>query len=212
MATNHRGTLLIVSGFAGSGKGTIMKGLLSQYDNYALSISATTRQPRPQEEDGREYFFKTKEEFETMIEREEFLEHACYVGNYYGTPAAYVDEMLQSGKDVILEIEIQGALQVKSKRPDALLIFVMPPSVEEIYNRLKKRGTEDEETIMKRMRRGAEEICEVSKYDYIMVNDDLDECIRELHEVVQSSKNRVLCNSDLIAQTQSQFADFLSGK
>lgn len=212
MEINKKGTLLIVSGFAGSGKGTIMKGLTSQYDNYALSISATTRNPRPGEENGREYFFKTKEEFESMIVRGEFLEYACYVGNYYGTPAPYVDEMLAKGKDVILEIEIQGALQVKAKRPEALLIFVMPPSVEEIYNRLKKRGTEDEETIMKRMKRGAEEILEVSKYDYIMINDDLDTCINQLHELVQSAKSRVLCNEQLLIETQSQFSDFLNSR
>lgn len=209
MNINSKGTLLIVSGFAGSGKGTLMKGLTSLYDNYALSISATTRSPRPGEEDGREYFFKTKEEFEDMISKGEFLEHACYVGNYYGTPAPYVDKMLNEGKDVILEIEIQGALQVKEKRPEALLIFVMPPSVEEIYNRLKKRGTEDEETIMKRMRRGSEEIIDVSKYDYIMINDELDKCIEELHMIVQSAKNRVLCNAQLIENTKSQFEQFL---
>ena len=209
MNINSKGTLLIVSGFAGSGKGTLMKGLTSLYDNYALSISATTRAPRPGEEDGREYFFKTKEEFEDMISKGDFLEHACYVGNYYGTPAPYVDKMLNEGKDVILEIEIQGALQVKEKRPEALLIFVMPPSVEEIYNRLKKRGTEDEETIMKRMRRGSEEILDVSKYDYIMINDELDKCIEELHMIVQSAKNRVLCNAQLIENTKSQFEQFL---
>lgn len=209
MEISKKGTLLIVSGFAGSGKGTIMKSLTKEYDNYALSISATTRNPRPGEEDGREYFFKTKEEFEEMIDNGEFLEHACYVGNYYGTPAPYVDKMLSEGKDVILEIEIQGALQVKKKRPEAILIFVMPPSVEEVYNRLKKRGTEDEETIMKRMRRGSEEINEVSKYDYIMINDDLDACVKALHSLVQSVKYRVLCNEELIMETKSQFADFL---
>ena len=209
MEISKKGTLLIVSGFAGSGKGTIMKSLTKEYDNYALSISATTRNPRPGEEDGREYFFKTKEEFEEMIDNGEFLEHACYVGNYYGTPAPYVDKMLSEGKDVILEIEIQGALQVKKKRPETILIFVMPPSVEEVYNRLKKRGTEDEETIMKRMRRGSEEINEVSKYDYIMINDDLDACVKAFHSLVQSVKYRVLCNEELIMETKSQFADFL---
>ena len=146
-----KGILLILSGFAGSGKGTIVKELLKGYDNYALSVSATTRSPRPGEEDGREYFFKTVEEFEAMIAADKLLEHARYVDNYYGTPAEYVEEMLNSGKDVILEIEQQGALQIKEKRPDALLLFVMPPSVEEVYNRLKLRGTENEETIMKRM-------------------------------------------------------------
>lgn len=212
MEISKKGTLLIVSGFAGSGKGTIMKGLTSNYDNYALSISATTRSPRPGEEDGREYFFKTKEEFEAMIERGEFLEHACYVGNYYGTPAPYVDKMLEAGKDVILEIEIQGALQVKKLRPEAILIFVMPPSVEEIYNRLKKRGTEDEETIMKRMRRASEEVLEANQYDYLMINDDIDECIEALHRIVLGSKHRMLNNTEVMLEAKSQFDDFLKNR
>ena len=126
----EKGILIVVSGFSGSGKGTIMKELLKQYDNYALSISATTRNPRPGEEDGREYFFKTVEDFEKMIAKEELIEYARYVDNYYGTPRAYVEEQLEAGKDVILEIEIQGALKVKEKFPDTLLLFVTPPSSE----------------------------------------------------------------------------------
>ena len=204
-----KGILLIVSGFAGSGKGTVMKRLIADYDNYALSVSATTRNPRPGEENGREYFFKTKEEFETMVENGELLEHACYVGNYYGTPKAYVDKMLDEGKDVILEIEIQGGLQVKEKCPEALLIFMMPPSVEEIYNRLKKRGTEDEATISKRMKRASEEIEEVAKYDFVMINDDLDECVRNIHELVKASKWSTLRRSDIINTFKSEFVDFL---
>ena len=128
----EKGILIVVSGFSGSGKGTIMKELLKQYDNYALSISATTRNPRPGEEDGREYFFKTVEDFEKMIAKEELIEYARYVDNYYGTPRAYVEEQLEAGKDVILEIEIQGALKVKEKFPDTLLLFVTPPSAEEL--------------------------------------------------------------------------------
>ena len=126
----EKGILIVVSGFSGSGKGTIMKELLKQYDNYALSISATTRNPRPGEKDGREYFFKTVEDFEKMIAKEELIEYARYVDNYYGTPRAYVEEQLDAGKDVILEIEIQGALKVKEKFPDTLLLFVTPPSAE----------------------------------------------------------------------------------
>ena len=128
----EKGILIVVSGFSGSGKGTIMKELLKQYDNYALSISATTRNPRPGEEDGREYFFKTVEDFEKMIAKEELIEYARYVDNYYGTPRAYVEEQLEAGKDVILEIEIQGALKVKEKFPDTLLLFVTPPSAEDL--------------------------------------------------------------------------------
>lgn len=209
MGLNQKGILLIVSGYAGSGKGTLMKELTSQYDNYALSISATTRNPRPGEVDGREYFFKTKEEFEEMIEHDQLLEHACYVGNYYGTPREYVDRMLDEGKDVILEIEMQGAFLVKEKRPDALLIFVMPPTVEEIYNRLKKRGTEDEETIMKRMRRGSEEALGVCKYDYIMVNDIVEDCVQRLHNVVQSAKYQTSRNVEFLESVKEEFDEFL---
>lgn len=209
MEIYNKGVLVIVSGFAGSGKGTIMKELTTKYDNYALSISATTRSPRPGEQDGREYFFKTKEEFESMIEKSELLEYANYVGNYYGTPLAYVDSKLAEGKDVILEIEIQGALKVKKLRPDAVLVFVMPPSVEEIYARLKKRGTEDEETIMKRMRRGSEEILDVEQYDYLMINDDLEKCVYDLNALIQSTKYQMSRNRTLISQTKNQFSDFL---
>ena len=131
-----RGILIIVSGFSGAGKGTVMKRLMSDYDNYALSISATTRKPRNGEEDGREYFFKTVEEFENMIEQDKLIEYANYVGNYYGTPKEYVESMLSDGKDVILEIEMQGAMKVKEKMPDTLLVFVTPPSAEILKNRL----------------------------------------------------------------------------
>ena len=146
----EKGILIVVSGFSGSGKGTIMKELLKQYDNYALSISATTRNPRPGEEDGREYFFKTVEDFEKMIAKEELIEYARYVDNYYGTPRAYVEEQLEAGKDVILEIEIQGALKVKEKFPDTLLLFVTPPSAEELKSRLVGRGTETMDVRKKR--------------------------------------------------------------
>ena len=150
---NTHGILIVVSGFSGSGKGTIMKELLKRYDNYALSISATTRAPREGETDGREYFFKTREEFEKMIAKEELIEYAEYVNNYYGTPRAYVEEQLTAGKDVILEIEIQGALKVKKKFPDTLLLFVTPPSAEELRKRLIGRGTETMEVIEQRMQR-----------------------------------------------------------
>lgn len=125
---DERGILIVVSGFSGSGKGTIMNEIMRKYDNYALSVSATTRNPRPGETDGKEYFFKTVEEFEKMIAKDELIEYARYVDNYYGTPRAYVEEQLDAGKDVILEIEIQGALKVKEKFPDTLLLFVTPPT------------------------------------------------------------------------------------
>ena len=137
------GILTVISGFSGAGKGTIVKRLLEKYpQNYALSISATTRAPRPGEQDGREYFFRSVDCFEKMIENDELLEYARYVSNYYGTPKAYVQEQLKSGRDVILEIEIQGALKIKEKYPDTLLLFVTPPSFEELERRLVGRGTE----------------------------------------------------------------------
>ena len=205
-----KGILLIISGFAGSGKGTIVKRLLSEYDNYAVSVSATTRAPRPGEEDGKDYFFVNREKFEQMIADDEFLEYAQYVDNYYGTPGKYVNRMLDEGKDVILEIEQQGALQVKARRPDALLMFVMPPSVQEIYNRLRKRGTETEEVIMKRMRQGAREAGVIENYDFLIINDDLDECVKNVHDTVRCSKYAAVRNKAMIDKVKSEFNDFLN--
>ena len=180
-----KGILIVVSGFSGAGKGTLMKKLMQDYDNYALSISATTRQPRVGEEDGREYFFRTKEEFEKMIARDELIEYARYVENYYGTPKQYVMEQLEAGKDVILEIEIQGALKVKKRFPDALLLFVTPPSAEELRRRLVGRGTETLEVINARLARAAEEASGMEAYDYLLINDDLDRCVEEMHQLIQ---------------------------
>lgn len=185
-----KGILIVVSGFSGAGKGTLMKKLMQDYDNYALSISATTRQPRVGEEDGREYFFITKEEFEKMIARDELIEYARYVENYYGTPKQYVMEQLEAGKDVILEIEIQGALKVKKKFPDTLLLFVTPPSAEELRKRLIGRGTETMEVIEQRMQRAIEESDGMESYDYYVINDDLDTCVDEVHRIIQAEHNR----------------------
>ena len=155
---NKKGILIVVSGFSGSGKGTLMKELLSRYpDTYALSISATTRSPREGEEHGREYFFISKDEFEKMIAKEELIEYARYVENYYGTPREYVEQKLDEGKDVILEIEIQGALKVKKAFPDTLLLFVTPPSATELKERLVGRGTETMDVIKSRLDRACEE-------------------------------------------------------
>ena len=180
-----QGSLVVVSGFAGTGKGTVMKELLSRYDSYALSISATTRNPRPGEVDGREYFFKTKEEFEQMIADGAFVEYACYVGNYYGTPKQYVEEQLAAGKDVILEIEIQGALKIKEQFPEALLLFIAPPSAEVLKQRLTDRGTETPEVIDMRLARAVEESQGMENYDYLVVNDVLDECVETVHHMIQ---------------------------
>ena len=167
---------MVISGFSGAGKGTLVKKLLSEYDNYALSISMTTRGPREGEQDGREYFFRTKEQFEENIAKNGFIEYAQYCGNYYGTPKAYVEEQMQAGKDVILEIEIQGAMKIKEQFPESLLLFVTPPSAKELQKRLVGRGTETADVIAQRLARAYEESEGMDAYDYIVVNDDLDEC------------------------------------
>ena len=201
---NTHGILIVVSGFSGSGKGTIMKELLKRYDNYALSISATTRAPREGETDGQEYFFKTREEFEKMIAKEELIEYAKYVDNYYGTPRAYVEEQLQAGKDVILEIEIQGALKVKKKFPETLLLFVTPPSAEELKNRLVKRGTETMDVIESRMRRAREEAEGMDQYDYLVVNDVLEDCVEEVHQIIQGEHRKSFRNIDFIEKMRKE--------
>ena len=207
-----QGTLVVVSGFAGTGKGTVMKELLGRYDSYALSISATTRKPRPGEVDGREYFFKTKEEFEQMIERDEFVEHACYVGNYYGTPKKYVQEQLTAGKDVILEIEIQGALNIKSQFPDALLLFIAPPSADVLKERLVGRGTETEEVIEQRLARAVEESKGIENYDYLVVNDDLDECVENVHQMIQSAGWKMSRREADVEELRRQISKFSKGE
>ena len=199
-----KGVLTIVSGFAGSGKGTVMKNLLSRHEGYALSISATTRKPRQGERDGVDYFFRTKEEFEKMIGEHAFLEYANYVGNYYGTPASYVDEQLNLGKDVILEIEVQGALQVKKLRPDALLVFLTPPSGEELERRLRGRGTETDDVIRSRMKRVGEEATLMASYDYILVNDDVGRATEDLHGLIRSQHMASSRNRELIERIEAE--------
>lgn len=200
----RKGILIIVSGFSGAGKGTLVKKLLEEYNNYALSISATTRQPRPGEEDGREYFFLQKEEFERKIAENGLIEYASYCDNYYGTPRAYVEQQLAAGKDVILEIEIQGALKVKKQYEDAVLLFVMPPSAEELRRRLVGRGTETAEVIDKRMRRAAQEAEGIEAYDYIVVNDDLETCVRQLHEIITAAHNTPDRNREFIENIRTE--------
>lgn len=195
----NRGILIVVSGFSGAGKGTLMKELLKRYpDMYALSISATTRTPRAGEEEGREYFFISREEFEKMIAKGELIEYARYVENYYGTPRGYVEEKLEQGKDVILEIEIQGALKVKKAFPATLLLFVTPPSASELKSRLVGRGTETMDVIKSRMDRACEEAQGVESYDYLIVNDDLDACVEEMHSIIRGEHRRISRNTEFI--------------
>lgn len=200
----RKGILIIVSGFSGAGKGTLVKKLIEEYDGYALSISATTRQPRTGEEDGREYFFLQKEQFERKIAENGLIEYATYCDNYYGTPREYVEKQLADGKDVILEIEIQGALKVKKQYDDALLLFVMPPSAAELRRRLVGRGTETEEVIAKRMRRAAEEAEGIEEYEYIVVNDDLNTCVRQLHEIITAAHNTPNRNKEFIDNIRTE--------
>ena len=201
---NKKGILIVVSGFSGAGKGTLMKEIMKQYDNYALSISATTRKPREGEMDGREYFFRTVDEFEKMIAQDELIEYAKYVSNYYGTPKAYVEEKLAEGKDVILEIEIQGALKVKEKFPETLLLFVTTPSAEILRNRLIGRGTEAMDVIENRMKRAIEEAEGMGEYDYLVVNDNLQECVEEMHHIIQGEHRRTFRNKELIEQMKRE--------
>ena len=183
----NEGILIVVSGFSGAGKGTLMKRLVEEYDGYSLSISATTREPRPGEEDGREYFFLSREQFEKRIADHALIEHAEYCGNYYGTPKDYVERELAAGRDVILEIEIQGALKIKEHYPDALLLFVSTPDAAELRRRLSGRGTETAEVIRKRLGRAAKEAEGIEAYDYIVINDDLETCVRELHGIIAAA-------------------------
>lgn len=209
---DKRGILVVVSGFSGAGKGTIMKRLLEDYaDRYALSISATTRSPRPGESHGREYFFVSKAEFEEMIEQDALIEYASYVNNYYGTPKDYVFQQLEAGRDVILEIEIQGALKVKEAYPDTLLMFVSPPSAKELKDRLVNRGTEDIAAIESRLNRAWQEAQGVENYDYFVINDDLNECVQEVHSIIRNEHARVARNHAVIENMRAELKSFAKG-
>lgn len=209
---NRKGILIVVSGFSGVGKGTLMKRLTQRYGHYALSISATTRPPRMGEEDGREYFFKTKEEFEQLIREERLIEYACYCGNYYGTPCDYVEDQMEQGRDVILEIELQGALKVREKYPDALLLFVMPPDAQTLLMRLQNRGTEEEDVIRARLKRAAEEAQDVEKYDYMIINDDLEESVEKVHFLIESQHNKMNRNLKFVEQIRREITELAKGE
>lgn len=207
-----KGIITILSGFSGAGKGTIVKRLVKKYDNYALSISATTRKPRAGEENGREYFFKSVDEFEEMIKNNELIEYASYVKNYYGTPRDYVEGQLSQGKDVILEIELQGAMKVKEQNPEVVLVFVTPPSADELKKRLIGRGTEDMDTINARLKRAVYESEFMDRYDYLLINDDLETCVEELHSIIQSEHNGVKRNIERINSIREDIKIFSEGE
>lgn len=182
----NRGIMAVVSGPSGVGKGTVCQYIAENYDGFFLSVSATSRAPRPAEEDGVHYYFKTNAEFEDMIKNDELLEYASYVGKYYGTPKAPCDAHIEKGENVILEIEVQGGMKVKSKAPDTVMIFVAPPSVGELRLRLSGRGTETDDVIEKRLLRAEEELRLMEKYDYIVVNNDVSETAAQIVEIMRA--------------------------
>ncbi len=201
---DKKGILLVISGFSGAGKGTVVNRLREKYDGYALSVSMTSRAPRPGDVEGVNYFFVSREKFEKTIAENGLLEYAEYCGNYYGTPKAFVEDQLSKGKNVILEIEIQGAVNIKKAFPESLLIFITPPNARELENRLRGRGTETEEVIAKRLKRAAEESSGMDLYDYIIVNDELEECVDEVHRIVGVSADQPIRCRDFVESIKSQ--------
>lgn len=189
--TKKRGQLYVISGPSGCGKDTIVSNLLKKDKNLWLSISCTSRNPRGNEKDGVEYFFLSREEFEKEIKNNAFLEYAEYADNYYGTPKKSIEEHLNKGEDVILVIEIQGALKIKKQLPDTLFIFILPPSMKELRRRLENRKTEDKEKIDKRFLKAYEEINEVGKYNYVVVNDEVEKAVEKVNAILISEKCRV---------------------
>ncbi len=206
---NKNGILVVVSGFSGVGKGTLMKRLTEKYRQYALSVSATTRAPREGEEDGREYFFKSREEFERMIRENRLIEYASYCGNYYGTPREYVEEQMAKGRDVILEIEAQGAYKVKQQYPDTLLLFVMPPDAKTLVERLSGRGTESQEVIESRLTRALEESQMAEKYEYMVINEDLEEGVEKIRSLIEAQRDKIGRNLAFVQEIRTQLETLL---
>jgi len=196
----RKGALIIVSGPSGTGKGTIMNEYFKKYtdDNSFLSISATTRDPRPGEKEGVNYYYKTKEEFEHLINTDGLAEWAEFCGNYYGTPKKAVLDMINAGKNVVLEIEVQGAMKVKKSFPDAACVFVLPPSFAELKKRLIERQTESEDVIDTRLKRAKEEIMLIDNYDYILINDELDAAVETFHSIVVAESQKIKRNINII--------------
>ncbi|MGG7143748.1 guanylate kinase [Clostridium nigeriense] len=188
---SNRGVLIVISGPSGAGKGTICKALLEKHDNIYISVSATTRAPREGEVEGVNYYFLSKEDFEVKVRENGFLEYANVHGNFYGTPKGNVEKMLEDGKDVILEIDIQGALQVKENFKEGVFIFILPPSMEELKQRIIKRGSETEESLMTRFKNAYKEINYVSKYNYAVVNDTLELAVEKVESIITAEKCRV---------------------
>lgn len=188
LKSNSKGSLIVLSGPSGSGKDSICERLKEYNNNFWVSISCTTRKPRKGEENGINYFFLDKEEFEEKIKEEDFLEYALYNNEYYGTPRSKINEYLNNGIDVILVIEVQGALKIKQSIPEAIFIFIMPPTMKDLVLRLKKRGTETNDKILERFRKAYQEINELSKYNYVVVNDELDNATKKVNAIIEAQK------------------------
>ncbi len=189
--SSNRGSLIILSGPSGAGKGTIHNELLKTEKNLTYSISMTTRKPRPNEKDGVDYYFVSQEKFQEEVKKGSFLEYACVHGNYYGTLNKSVNDSLDNGFDVILEIDIQGALKIKETNADAIFIFILPPSMRELKNRLVKRGTETKEKIIERFKNAYKEINEMKKYNYVVINDDVDKAVEKVRSIMIAERCRV---------------------
>lgn len=190
--TTQRGLLIVLSGPSGVGKGTVRAAIFEDNQfNYVYSVSATTRDSRPGEIDGEDYFFKSREEFENLIEENALLEYAEYVGNYYGTPLSYIEENLSNGRDVFLEIEVQGAREVREKMPEGVFIFLAPPNLKELETRLIVRGTDSDAIIYERMQRAKEEIEMMSNYDYVVVNDEVDHAVDKINAIITTEHLKV---------------------
>lgn len=209
---NNNGILVVISGFSGAGKGTLVRKLMEKYDNYALSISMTTRDKRDGEEDGVHYFFVDHKKFEQTIANDGLLEYASYCGNYYGTPREYVEKQIEAGKDVILEIEVQGALQIKKKFPNTLLLFVTPPSAKELAQRLKDRNTETDEQIAGRLSRATEEVEWISKYDFLVINDDIDKSVDRLNDIIVAAHNVPIRQQEMINEIKKDLEVMTKGE
>lgn len=198
-----RGLLIVLSGPSGVGKGTVRAAIFSKGEQkFVYSISATTRLPRTGETDGVDYFFKTREEFEQMIQNKQLLEYAEYVGNYYGTPLEYVENTLAKGKDVFLEIDVQGAIQVRELMPDGVFIFLTPPDLNELESRIVNRGTDSDEVIAKRMKTAREELELMKYYDYSVVNDTVDSAVQKIEAIIQTEHLRIIRNLDTIEELE----------
>ena len=203
-----RGLLIVLSGPSGVGKGTVRAAIFSKGEQkFVYSISATTRKPRIGETDGVDYFFKTREEFEQMIQNKQLLEYAEYVGNYYGTPLEYVENTLEQGKDVFLEIDVQGAIQVRELMPDGVFIFLTPPDLNELESRIVNRGTDSDEVIAKRMKTAREELELMKYYDYSVVNDKVENAVKQIEAIIQTEHLRIQRNLESI----EEFEDELEG-